>query len=117
VDSVSHFYIDRRKGNVPDLEELTRVLTHEFTHHYLMKRWATKIITARGALPSTGGPGFWVVEGMAEFIQNQSHHLDAGGPRFDDDHVRGNDVTAQARNQRHPSPRSWRHAYDGTRGR
>lgn len=96
---VSHFYIDHSRGKkgAPDLEELTRVLTHEFTHHYMTARWAARFITARGATEMSGGPGFWVVEGMAEFVQNQSHRVDESDPRFDDDFVHGNDATAAAR--------------------
>lgn len=96
---VSHFYIDHSRGKkgAPDLEELTRVLTHEFTHHYMTARWAARFITARGATEMSGGPGFWVVEGMAEFVQNQSHRVDESDPRFDDDFVLGNDTTAAAR--------------------
>jgi hypothetical protein len=103
MENVSHFYVDRRKDGAADVEELTRVLTHEFTHHYMTSRWVTRIITARGATAIPGGPGFWVVEGMAEFVQNQSHHMEERGPRFDDDNVHGNDVTAQARKARFKS--------------
>lgn len=95
--AVSHFYVDRDKKGRPDLEELTRVLTHEFTHHYISARWMPQIIRAQGATATPGGPGFWVVEGMADFVQYQSHRLDAGPPKFDDDFVAGNEVTAEAR--------------------
>lgn len=97
MENVSHFYVDHLKNGAADMVELTRVLTHEFTHHYMTSRWVTRIITARGAQPMPGGPGFWVVEGMAEFVQNQSHHMEERGPQFDDDNVLGNDVTAAAR--------------------
>jgi hypothetical protein len=40
--------------------------------------------------------GYWVVEGMAEFVQNQSHHPERG-VRFDDDFVPGVVDTALAR--------------------
>jgi hypothetical protein len=95
--AVSHFYVDRDKKGRPDLEELTRVLTHEFTHHYISARWMPQIIRAQGATATPGGPGFWVVEGMADFVQYQSHRLEAGPPKFDDDFVAGNEVTAEAR--------------------
>ncbi len=97
MENVSHFYVDRRRGGQPDMVELTRVLTHEFTHHYITSRWVTRIITARGAHATQGAAGFWVVEGMAEFVQNQSQHMEERGPRFDDDKVLGNDATAQFR--------------------
>jgi hypothetical protein len=95
LDRTSHFYVERDKSGKADVQELTRVLTHEFTHHYITARWITRIITARGAHEMPGGPGFWIVEGLAEFVQNQSHH--EGEPRFDDDTVLGNDITAGAR--------------------
>jgi hypothetical protein len=99
MEVVSHFYVDhdRTKNGAADVEELTRVLTHEFTHHYMTARWAPRFITARGANEASGGPGFWVVEGVAEFIQNQSHHAEDLGPKFDDDFVHGVDATAGAR--------------------
>jgi len=87
-DGISHFYVDRRGTGVADIEELTRVLTHEFTHHYINVRWMQG--------QSGGGEGFWVVEGMAEFIQGQSHHPERG-MKFDDDHVPGVMNTAAAR--------------------
>ena len=98
-DGVSHFYVDRSrtKGGTPDIEELTRVLTHEFTHHYMTGRWAPGFMRATGSVEQSGGPGFWVVEGMAEFVQHQFDHMDEREPRFDNDNVQGNDATAQAR--------------------
>jgi hypothetical protein len=91
-DGISHFYLDRRhsKDGSIDYRELTRVLTHEFTHHYIEVRWMQG---ARGA----GGYGFFVVEGMAEFIQNQMHKIDTRGLRFDDDSVDSILETAAAR--------------------
>ena len=69
--------------------ELTRVLTHEFTHHYMYSRWAPGM--------HGGEAGYWVVEGMAEFVQYQMHKIDTRGLSFDDDTVYGNDLTAGAR--------------------
>jgi hypothetical protein len=90
VDGVSHFYVDRRATGAADIQELTRVLSHEFTHHYIEMRWMQG--------QSGGGDiaGYWVVEGMAEFIQNQSHRPERG-LRFDDDNVVGVINTARAR--------------------
>jgi len=89
-DGISHFYVQRGATGKPDLEELTRVLSHEFTHHYIEIRWMQG--------QSGGGDiaGYWVVEGMAEFVQNQSHHPERG-VRFDDDFVPGVVDTALAR--------------------
>ncbi len=87
AEKISRFYVDRDEG-VADMEELTRVLTHEFTHHYMNVRWM------HGA--SGGGAGFWVVEGMAEFVQYQAFRMDQRGLKFDDETVPGLDGAAQA---------------------
>jgi hypothetical protein len=85
-EKISRFYVERN-GGVADIDELTRVLTHEFTHHYMNVRWM------HGA--SGGGAGFWVVEGMAEFVQYQAHRMDQRGLKFDDETVPGLDGAAQ----------------------
>jgi len=90
-EKVSHFYVDRTStaDGSADIEELTRVLTHEFTHHYMHVRWMN-------CHDADGGAGFWVVEGMAEFVQNQAHRMDQRGLKFDDETVPGIDGLAQA---------------------
>jgi len=91
-DGISHFYLERNAGKDGsiDFRALTRVLTHEFTHHYIDLRW----------MKGERGPssyGYFVVEGMAEFIQNQMHKIDTRGLRFDDDAVDSVLTTAAAR--------------------
>ncbi len=99
LENVSHFYVERgsAKSGAIDWRELTRVLTHEFTHHYMTGRWAPSFIRAKGALEDSSGPGFWVVEGMAEFVQNQMHKINERGMTFDDDNVAGILDVARAR--------------------
>jgi hypothetical protein len=89
-ENVSRFYVDRRgKSGGPNMIELSRVLPHEFTHHYLFARWTVG--------QNGGNYGFWVVEGMAEFVQNQLRGIDKRGLKFDDDAAEGNRQTAVAR--------------------
>lgn len=88
AEKISRFYVERNREGVADVDELTRVLTHEFTHHYMNVRWM------HGA--SGGGAGFWVVEGMAEFVQYQAFRMDQRGLKFDDETVPGLDGAAQA---------------------
>jgi len=92
-ENISHFYLERRGTPSVDMHELTRVLTHEFTHHYMYQRWES------GNAGGPDIPGFWVVEGMAEFVQNQMHQIDKHGLAFDDDAAFGIAVTAAARRQ------------------
>jgi hypothetical protein len=90
-EKISRFYVERggEDGKGPaNVDELTRVLTHEFTHHYIGVRW---VKDARGG----GGAGCFVVEGMAEFVQNQAHQMDRRGLSFDDETVPGIDGVAQ----------------------
>jgi len=66
-------------GGAPDLDELGRVLTHELTHHYMSMRWAGSSVA--------GGPGHWVIEGMATFVENQAVQMDRRGLAFNDESV------------------------------
>ena len=61
----------------PDMKELGRVLTHELTHHYMEMRWM-------GNRGGGGGAGYWVIEGMATFVENQAVQMDRRGFAFDD---------------------------------
>lgn len=79
AENVSRFFVDRgEKGNgPPDLRELGRVLTHELTHHYVEFRW----MQGRGG---GGGAGYWVIEGIATFVENQAVQMERRGLAFDD---------------------------------
>jgi len=89
VENVSRFYV---------ANDLERVLVHELAHHFLEARWAAaprEVLRARRQQP-----GFWVVEGLAEFVSGQVLEMDRRGERFDDAEVVAVDATAQLQGQR-----------------
>ena len=61
---------------------LFEVLSHELTHQYIAERW----VTGEGRR-SASTPGFWVVEGMARFVEDQALEMGRRGIRFDDETV------------------------------
>ena len=89
AEGISRFYVERNssKDGAPDLAELGRVLTHELTHHYMEVRWMHHA--------SGGGPGYWVIEGMATFVENQAVQMDRRGLSFNDDTVPNLDAMSQ----------------------
>jgi hypothetical protein len=82
-DNISRFYVERgwARDGAAALGELGRVMTHEMTHHYLKVRWTGGV---SGGLKK---PGYWVVEGMATFVENQAVQMDKKGLAFDDESV------------------------------
>jgi hypothetical protein len=97
AENVSRFYVSREGGEA-DLRELERVLVHELSHHYIEARWAGAEKDA--LLARRGEPGFWIVEGLAEFVSGQVLELDRRGERFDDAEVLAVDATAQIEGER-----------------
>jgi hypothetical protein len=96
VEGVSRFYVPGAGEGDPLGRGLFSVLAHELTHHFLERRW--KAGRARG----TAGPqdhGYWCVEGVARFVEDQVLEMDRRGLRFDDRTVPSLDATAQARRE------------------
>jgi hypothetical protein len=94
AEGISRFYVDRgeKDREPPDMKELGRVLTHELTHHYMEVRWMER----RGG---GGGAGYWVIEGMATFVENQAIQMDRRGFAFDDRTVSDLDALATIEGQ------------------
>jgi hypothetical protein len=94
AENVSRFYVPE-PGENPDAlgRELFQVLAHELTHHYVDSRW----IPSFGVPParSVGTPGFWIVEGLARFIEDQMVDMETRGLTFDDHTAESIDATAQ----------------------
>ena len=88
-ERMSRFY-------VPDEDEaevlgrrLNEVLSHELTHQYVEERWLA------GRSRGGHGPGCWIVEGLARFVEDQSLEMGRRGIRFDDETVSSLDASAQ----------------------
>jgi hypothetical protein len=94
AEGISRFYVDRgeKDRDPPDMKELGRVLTHELTHHYMEVRWI-------GGRRGGGGAGYWVIEGMATFVENQAVQMDRRGFSFDDRTVEDLDALATIEGQ------------------
>ena len=97
LEHVSRFFV-ARDGRSADLPELERVLAHELAHHFIDLRWAANprdLLLARG-----GEPGFWISEGLAEFVSGQVLEMDRLGERLDDAEVVSVDACAQIAGER-----------------
>ena len=92
VENVSRFFVPRTKSG-PDLRELERVLVHELVHHYVAACWTGTV--GRALQRTSEEPGFWVVEGFAEFVGGQVLEMDRRGVRFDDAQVLAVDAAAE----------------------
>ncbi|MHC4473571.1 MAG: PQQ-binding-like beta-propeller repeat protein, partial [Planctomycetota bacterium] len=77
---VSCFFVPRRSGTATLQERrLYRVLAHELTHQYVAERWV------RGGRRASGkAPGYWIVEGIAEFVEDQTVEMGRSELTLDD---------------------------------
>lgn len=92
-DGISRFYVPRDQTHHDPLERaLFEVLAHEVTHQWISVRWL-----GSENQPATGkpkGPGYWIVEGFARFIEDQI--VGAGNElRIDDERANSVDVSAR----------------------
>jgi len=95
MEGVSRFYVPGKGGtSAPLARNLNKVLSHELTHHFIDLRW----IRADGGMPMAGpaAPGYWIVEGMARFVEDQAVEMGRRGVRFDLETVTSLDACAQA---------------------
>lgn len=88
---VSRFYVGDGDSETEVDRELHLVFAHELTHQYIMERWRA-IGDERKPLPKI--PGFWVVEGFARFIEDQSAEMGKRGTTLDDPTVRSVEMAA-----------------------
>jgi hypothetical protein len=91
---LSRFYVPRGGGTGNPLERsLHGVLVHELTHHYTFERYRD-----RAAAVNAGGskvPGFWLVEGLAEFFEGQVVEMGRRQGQLDDETVESIDASAR----------------------
>ncbi|MCE9638472.1 MAG: PQQ-like beta-propeller repeat protein [Planctomycetes bacterium] len=88
---VSRFYVPSGEETTytPLQRGLLRVLAHELTHQWIDLRWQPE-----GAASATT-PGYWCVEGVARFVEDQSVEMGRRAGRLDDVTVKSLDVTSQ----------------------
>ncbi len=89
-DGVSRFFV---KSAVDAAEPLGRglfsTLAHEVTHHWIHRR----LIGDQSSVATT--PGYWVVEGIAQFVGDQAVEMGRRSDRLDDPTVPSIDAAAQ----------------------
>ena len=97
-EAVSRFY-SRLAADAEDPfgRSLHGVMAHELTHHFVDRVW-------NPASDPTVVPGFWMVEGFAEFIGEQAVEMERLGDALDDSTVRSLDLTAAAMRAGHFIP-------------
>jgi hypothetical protein len=67
-ENVTRFYVPRgEQAGAGLVRETHRVLAHELTHHFVEAVFMKGVFEAEER-----GPGFWVVEGIARFIEDQA---------------------------------------------
>ena len=92
-EGVSRFFVPDAEQSDPLGRGLFEVLAHELTHHFLDRRWVETAGRRRGG---PGVPGYWAVEGIARFVEDQTVEMDRRGLRFDDRTVPSLEAAAQA---------------------
>jgi hypothetical protein len=105
-ERLSRFYVPPEvAGKATTTRALHEVLAHELTHHYLHVRWARTINL------SATQPGFWVVEGFAQFIAQQAGEMGRLGDKLDASTVLDIDLVCQMPSE---SLLAWTGLVDGT---
>lgn len=91
AERVSRFYVPSAEETalVPLERKLLRVLAHEVTHHWVEMRWSM------GDRSNALTAGYWCVEGIAEYVADQSVEMGRRQGRLDDATVESLDVTSQ----------------------
>lgn len=93
-ENVSRFYVPEENAVLSGLREqqLFSVVAHELTHHYLDQVWSPMPGSQRGSKPDA--PGFWVIEGIARFVEDQVLEFERHGPGFNDPTVESLDAAS-----------------------
>ncbi len=99
AENVSRFYVPAgpKSGGKSGPESVSRnlfkTLAHELTHHYVEGRWIGPTAGRSGAAGRSRG--YWVVEGLARFVEDQIVDADARGLTFEDPSVLSVTLAAQ----------------------
>jgi hypothetical protein len=96
-ENVSRFFVpaaDAKSAESVD-RGLFKTLAHELTHHYIVARWLPSI--GAPSRPDDGEPGYWVVEGVARFMEDQIVDSDQRGLTFEDPSVLSVSLSVGAR--------------------
>jgi len=88
AENLSRFFVpDAGAAKAGDLGRgLFKVLAHELTHHYVEARWTPSLGRPR-AVDRSVQPGFWIIEGIAQFMGDQILDVDSRGLTFEDPSV------------------------------
>jgi hypothetical protein len=90
-ERLSRFYVPaEHRGRDALGRDLFETLAHELTHHYVACRWVER------SSRSASTPGYWVVEGIARFVEDQVVEMGRLGSGLSDDTVRSLVASAQA---------------------
>jgi hypothetical protein len=92
-EGISRFFVPGPEARDPLGRGLFEVLAHELTHHFLELRWRPTRERRRG---SASDPGYWAIEGIARFVEDQAVEMDRRGLRFDDRTAPSLEAAAQA---------------------
>lgn len=92
-EGFSLFFVPGAKSRDPLGRGLFEVLAHELTHHFLDRRWRA---TREGRRGGPGAPGYWAIEGIARFVEDQAVEMERRGLRFDDRTAPSLEAAAQA---------------------
>jgi hypothetical protein len=106
VENVSRFYVPEKDDSpLPLGRGLFKTMAHELTHHYVEMRWAPK---HGGSSPNAAAvPGYWVVEGLARFVEDQVVDSETRGLTFADATVPSVDAAAQLARAGKLLPTDW----------
>jgi len=76
----SRFHVPDRDQALNQGRALHEVVAHELTHQYIAERW--REVSGGKRTPAT--PGYWIVEGFARFIEDQSLEIGRRGDGLND---------------------------------
>ncbi len=87
----SRFHVPDGTAHGSQGRALHEVVAHELTHQYIAERWRR----VAGGKRTVTTPGFWIVEGFARFIEDQSLEMSRRGDAMDDHTVQSVESVTQ----------------------
>ncbi|MEM9802990.1 MAG: hypothetical protein AAGA20_21885, partial [Planctomycetota bacterium] len=85
----SRFHVPDEDAAIHAGRQLHKVLAHELTHQYIAERW--RALGGR-ELRSPATRGYWLVEGFARYVEDQSPEMGRRGQTLDDPTVQSVDA-------------------------